>query len=330
MRVVDCQPNTPAFEDFSQLPEKLYTTPYRTNAPAEKYLKHCFLFYQENNPVARYALYVNPRLEFEGQSTICVGSYESIDDPEVVEFVGRHIKEQIVVHGKDIAIGPMEGSTLNNYRFSSTASTRNFFMEPFHPLFYNNHFAQMGFHVLDKYHSDVKPIEGCNHQVIAEFEAGLVKDGLRHRSLKLKDFESELDEMIDLVLDGFRENFLYTPINASTFKQKYLSIQSVLQEELMFVIEDEHQQFQAMFFGIHDYYDPKKETVIFKTVVRRRDFKRKGLSKYLDEKFTCIAMQMGYKKIIHAFMHGGNISKKISGNKRSEEYKEYLLYYLKP
>ena len=325
---VECKDDLDLFQVFLDLPKSLYKTDFATNTPSITYLKSCFLFFKNNVPVGRYALYDNPHLLFNAKKSMCIGSYEAIDDKELVNFIRMHIREQMKLSETKVLIGPMEGSTMNNYRFSKKETSRNFFLEPYHPIYYNKHFKSYGFQSIAEYYSNIISIEEFEQDRIDSFESDLERKGLKFRKIDMDNFSEDLDGFIELVAEGFTQNFLYTPINSKLLKEKYLAMEHLIDKELLCAIEDKSGKPQVMFFGYKDLYDPKGETVVFKTVVKRPGFEMKGLARYLDEKFIQNALEQGYTKMVHAFMYFDNITKKLSNNRKSEELKEYALYAL--
>lgn len=326
--VLECKDDKSLYQVFLDLSKSLYETSFATNTPSPLYLKACFLFFKNKKAVGRYALYNNPHLRYEGKKALCLGSYEAIDDAELLSFMKSHILDQMSIHGKDLLIGPMEGSTMNNYRFSTKESSRNFFLEPYHHLYYNDHFKYIGFKTIAKYYSSILSINKSDLDLINAFEREMTRNELQFRKIDMNNFSKDLDGFVELVVEGFTRNFLYTPIDAKLLKEKYLAMESLIDEELLCAIEDKQGKLQVMFFGYKDIYDPNGETVVFKSVVKRPDFKMKGLARYLDEKFIQNALDQGYSKMVHAFMYYDNITKKLSNRRESEELKEYALYAL--
>lgn len=327
--VVECKDDKHWYPIFLALPKTLYETNFATNTPSSQYLMSCFLFLMNDVAVGRYALYHNPELNHEGKHALCIGSYEALDDEKLKDFIKNHILDQMRINKKEVLIGPMEGATMNNYRFSNKKASRNFFLEPYHPMYYNDHFRFYGFKPIATYYSSILSISKSDSQLINAFELKLKSKGLRFRQVDMNNFSEDIDGFIALAMKGFTRNFLYTPIDAQLLKEKYVAMEALINEELLCAIEDERGRLQVMFFGYKDLYDPKGETVVYKSVVKRPSFEMKGLVKYLDEKFIQIALDQGYSKMIHAFMYCDNVTKKLSSQRESEELKEYVLYALK-
>ena len=86
-----------------------------------------------------------------------MGGYECIDDMEtsqmLLDVAKRKAKE---LDGKYL-IGPMNGSTWQNYRFTVNNDQPSFFLEHIHQPYYPNQFIKAGFSLLSKYNSFLDP-----------------------------------------------------------------------------------------------------------------------------------------------------------------------------
>lgn len=326
------QPGDSNYHLFADLPIHLYpknSDRFKAgHEPQAEFLEACYVMLKDAVPVGRFAFYENPDLLYEAQSAACIGSYECIDEEEVSsELLGRAIA---LARAKNyrFLIGPMEGSTWNSYRFSLNNDAPNFFMEPYHHLYYNQQFQAAGFKVVASYFSslvqDIPSSETRLQNLKLRFE-GL---GARFRPMNPQRFEQDLEAIARLSLDGFAENFLYTPISVEDFVKRYSKLKDFLDPSLVYLAEDEAGALQAFIFGLKDYFDPKGESLIIKSMARKRNTPFKGVGRYLALKLMMEAKNQAYQKVIHALMIEENASRQISKKTNGKPYKAYQLYGL--
>lgn len=323
-------PGDGSFQQFENLPYTLYpaNSPRKQQGhePADQFLDGCFVLLRDGIPVARYALYFNPYLLHQDEQTACIGSYECEDNPETAALVLQHALEQSAAGEAGYLIGPMEGSTWNNYRFSDHNDFPNFWMEPFHHSYYGKHFRENGFEQIGEYRSNIERDLAVDETSLIEREATYREMGAVFRNLKMDDFHADLLQLAGFCNEVFQENFLFSPIDARDFVSKYGKAKSVIDPELVWVVEDQAGEIHALFFALPDLMDPKKETLIVKTIARKKDSPFKGISAFLADKTFVSAKQKGMTQAIHAYFRVENASANISQKHQGEPYKSYSLF----
>jgi hypothetical protein len=113
-----------------------------------EYLRSCIVVVNDGLPVGRLAVYENPNLTSNDQQVACIGNYECENNPETAKLLFRKAFEEISSLGVKTIIGPMSGSTWDNYRFSNHNNEPNFLLEPYHHVYYNEQFLENGFQPL--------------------------------------------------------------------------------------------------------------------------------------------------------------------------------------
>lgn len=322
-------------KSFDELPLKLYpknSLRFQLGFdPISKYLIDCFVLFDNTNSeacIGRFAFYENPQLRYQGEKVACIGSYECIDNPEASHALLEYAK-RLAKKGKyAYLIGPMEGSSWNNYRFNVNPELPLFFMEPQHKSYYPNHFEQFGFKSIAKYFSSLAEDISVNQQVLKDLEQRYINKGIHFRSIQLENLAEELQKLGALSLKSFENNFLYTAISELEFIQKYQAVANIIKPELVQLAEDEQGEIQAFIFCLPDYYDPSKETFIIKTLARKPSFRLAGIGTYLSLLVYQKGAELGYTKAIHALMYADNISLKSSYKNGGGPFKEYHLYAL--
>lgn len=332
-RVEKSMPGDPNHKDFEQFPKAIYeaNSPRFVlgHDPNTHYLEGCYLMYAEDKPVGRFALYDNPYIKHEGLKTILLGSYECSNDINVSVSLLAFAKAIAKQLGGEQIIGPMEGSTWNTYRFSTDTIRPNFFMEPYHHSYYNDHFTNFGFKPIANYLSNLGQTDSFDTDFLQSFEAKYSSEGYVIRNINLNDFKNEITEIGKLSITGFSDNFLYSPITIEQFVEKYERIKPYVNPQLIWLIEDINKELQAFVFGINDFNDASNNTLIFKSLVRSPRTKLKGAGNYLSSKLIKTGYNLGYTQIIHALMIDDNASVGISKGHSGKSYKSYSLYRLK-
>ncbi len=329
-QLIKTMPGESKFEVFAELPRALYPQESQRftlgHDPVTTHLEGCYVLLNANEPVGRFALYANPHLIYQGAPAACIGSYECVDDgPVGDELINRAI-DLVNNKGYRWLIGPMEGSTWNTYRFSLHNTHRNFFLEPYHHTYYNDQFVNAGFKEIASYYSHLDTHLNYDIQEQHELEQGYLKNGAVFRNLDLTDLRNELVKLAQLSLEAFCHNFLFTPIEVEEFVSKYEKVGPLLDPDLIWLVEDQDHELHALIFGVQDFQGPAGETVITKSLARKRSSPFHGMGTYLIGKLNETARKKGYKKGIHAMMIKDNASRRISEHFEAHEFKSYALY----
>ena len=158
-KIIKTLPGEFDYKSFDELPVSLYpkNSPRFIfgNEPVETHLEGCYVLFSNNKALGRFAFYENKELKYKDETVACIGSYECVSDSVVSTKLLDYAKNLARQRGYKWLIGPMEGSTWNNYRFSNHNNYRNFFLEPFHHIYYNNQFKSSGFEIIAEYFSNL-------------------------------------------------------------------------------------------------------------------------------------------------------------------------------
>ncbi len=326
-------PGKSLYHLFDQLSHDLYlkgSSRFKLgHDPVVSHLEGCYTLLRHGKPVGRFAFYENPSLEYQGQAAACIGSYECIPDQKTSHLLLEKAKELAAQKKYQWLIGPMEGSTTHPYRFSQNNQSPNFFMEPYHHIYYNKQFQKAGFQSIAEYCSNQTSSFQYSQEAADQLEQNFIENGATFRNLNLKDLDSDLRKIAVLSQSAFADNFLYTPIQIEDFVTKYKKHSPLFDPRLIWIVEDQQQEMQAFLFAIKDYCDPKQETLIIKSMARKKTSSFKGIGSVLSAKAYQTAKALNYKKVIHAFIYQDNNSLSISKNFSGSPYKSYALYGLK-
>ena len=159
---------------------------------------------------------------------------------------------QLAAHGCTLAVGPMDGSTWQNYRLIvERGSEPTFFMEPDHAADWPRYFLNSGFTVLARYYSALttgvsEPDPGMN-DVVRHVES----QGIGVRALSMANLSEELSRIHELTIECFRDAFLFTPISREDFLAQFLELRACVRPELILLAE-QSQRLIGFIFAVPD------------------------------------------------------------------------------
>lgn len=294
--------------------------------PVSNFLHGKYLGRYNDQTVVRFALYDNPKLLYQGKQVLIIGSFESIDDPGMMNELVEFIRAEAQNLGKEYLIGPMEGSTWENYRFSLSNENPPFFSEPFHHIYYNRLFEIGGFKPIAQYISQLDQQMQMDENVIRKQENKYIDMGATFRHLDQNDLENDLRQIGLFCNKAFRDNFLFTPIDPSYFAAKYAQLSQFMDPNLVWVVEDDKQQIHAVSLCLPDHLNKDARGFVYKTMARDPESPFKGIGRHLAGKSYLTAERKGYEQAIHAFMIDENASISVSDQYSGSVYKTYQLY----
>jgi hypothetical protein len=322
------EPGKDDLQPFLSLPGSLYEAGRNPSAegPVAEHLSASYVLLRNGTPAARLALYKNPDLYYKKQKAAAIGHYECADDLNLSARLLDAVEEELVAEGYKWVIGPMNGSTWENYRFSLDHDAPPFFLEPYHHLYYNEQFRDYGFELISQYISGFDTQMEYATDAILQREKELREEGVCFRNVDLSRFEEELRRIHIFSMEAFRNNFLYTPIRWEHFREKYLRLLPLLKPEHILLAEGLQGDLAGLLLSLDDLYNKKEKSLILKTFARGPKRQYRGLGNILARLQADWARSAGYASIIHAFMIDSGASRNLSLKYKGEAYKRYGLY----
>lgn len=283
---------------------------------------------QHEQSVARCGLWWQQTPAFEGHRLGLIGHYFAHDFDAGAALL-RVACRELAAQGCTLAVGPMDGNTWQRYRLLSERGAEPlFFLEPDNPDDWPGHFTASGFTPLSQYYSAVTDDLATEEPRLPAIAANLESLGVQVRNLRPDGFEAELRAIYTLSRESFAANFLYTPISEQDFLEQYRGIQPCVRPELVFLAERAG-ELVGFLFCFPDRrqleYAPRINTVIVKTMATQPKLQGSGLGSLLMARCHVAAHRLGYRRAIHALMHEGNHSRKISGH-TARVFRRYTLY----
>lgn len=288
----------------------------------------CYVLLEDGKPMARATLYQDPGLFFKNKKAFAIGNYECIEDQNISKKLLDYIIQEAKSLDADFLIGPMNGSTWENYRFSLQNDFDNFLLEPYHPIYYNQQFSSSGFEPVAYYSSRKNSNLFCGNEEVLQKESKLQNSGVNIRNIDINNFEKELEILYPFICSSFSSNFLFTPISKDIFIKKYLKFKALINSEFVLIAQDENKTIIGFVFCYDDLLNKKEKSLVIKTLARDRSEQWSGLGAVMANQVISRAKMKGYQSIIHAFMLDDGKSSETSENFFGTVYKKYVLYGL--
>lgn len=295
-----------------------------TNIPVASF--HCgVLVYVGKKTLAKASLYHDPAIRYMDDAIAMVGTYHAEEHAEAVKLLFDTLKAEAKSLGIHRLIGPMDGSTWENYRFHDDGELPLFLMEMQHPTYYVRQWRENGFEPIAHYYSSkTNRLDFVSKEVNA-IRARLESQGVIIRPIDLDKYEQELVRLHPFLLTSFASNFLYSPISLSSFLDKYLPLRAYLHAPFILIAEDQD-EIVGVFFCIQDFLDKAQKTLIIKTIARYPSVRYRGLGHVMAAQVYASAREKGFTQIIHAFLKSEGTSTPISQNFFATPFKTYSLY----
>ncbi|MES2555016.1 MAG: hypothetical protein V4604_02645 [Bacteroidota bacterium] len=323
-------PDELSFQLFEAVPGNVYEVDSlrlkQTDSINQSFLVECWVVMRNDIPVARLTIYTNPQLTFQEQTAGCIGNYECENDSETAQLILQKAFERLKELGFSYVIGPMNGSTWDNYRFSTHHNAAPFLLEPHHHLYYNDQFRENGFGAIADYTSSFDTSLPHNLPELLERDHHFSEMGVVIRSIDLTKFEQELENLYPFVTAAFQTNFLYTPIDWESFRDKYREALKIIDPDFVLIAEDAQKQPIGFVFAYQNFYCTTEKQLVIKTIARSYDKQWAGLGHVIANQVIGNAHRNGFSALIHAFMIREATSTGISRNFSGEVYKNYALY----
>lgn len=330
IEIIQTMPGDARFHLFENLPAQLYPADSlrhkQKDALNAKYLAACYVLLADGMPQARVALYNNPALNYEGKPAACIGNYESAENADFSERILLFASQEAKKSGAAFVVGPMNGSTWENYRFNSSDDRPLFFSEQCQHTYYNKQFTAAGFKPVSSYISSIDKELKCDYPDVLQRERELTEAGVKIRAIDLVHFEEELKKLYPLVTAAFENNLFYTSIDLETFTKKYVDAAQIIQPEYVLIAEDTKGNTIGFIFCYDDLYNTSEKSLIIKTIARDASSQWVGLGQVMGNQLIRLLKQRNYTSLIHAFMIEDAVSTFASRKFHGETYKKYTLY----
>ena len=277
---------------------------------------------------ARASLWHRRAPAWPGERLGIIGHYAA-DDPTAGETILRRACAELATAGCTLAVGPMDGDTWHSYRFvTARGDAPPFFLEPWQPAAWAEHWAAAGFETLAEYFSTISDdLTGATNDP-RQLEAArrVVAAGVRTRGLEPACWDDELRRLHTVAAVSFQANFLYSVLSVEEFLALYAPLKNMVRPELVLIAEDASGKPVGFALGLPNVTDATRETFIVKTVAVLPEVAGIGLGRVLVDRLHAAAGALGYRRAIHALMHDDNVSRHLSARFGSRPLRRYALF----
>lgn len=321
MSVIKIEKEDQHWQRFQEMPQ--FSRQVKTEIDAS-FLSCGFLVMKEEIEVARICCYLNPNHKIEGEQFGTIGYFECVEDFETFTLLMNSVVNHFKENGISQLLGPMDGSTWNEYRFISSHVDQTFLLEMNHPGYYLEFFRKYGFVKLAQYYSQksdhlVHHWEKSKHQ-FDEFE----KSGVTFHHFDKENAFEEFLKLGTFCNKAFQNNFLFSPISKEDFATKMLTSLPIINPRYT-IFAKEGDVVVGFIFCYQDNLDTKNKTIVVKTVARSPENKYKGLGSVLSSLIMINAIEDGFTHSIHALILDSNISKHLSDKFEATYLRTYEL-----
>jgi GNAT superfamily N-acetyltransferase len=287
----------------------------------DKVLARCSLWWREAPPL-------------EGEKLAVIGHFHAEPGAgSAARAVLEHASSAARAQGATLVAGPMDGNTWRSYRLVSDAGREPpFFLEPWTPLEWNDHWRAAGFEPLATYHSSLNEELTKTDARVPQAAERLQADGVRLRALDPARFVAELERIYELSAASFTRNYLYTPLSREEFIDQYRPVEPYVDPRFVLIAE-QGGRVEGFLFALPDLLQKQRgvpvDTVVMKTIAVHPGRQSGGLGAWMTAECHARAARAGYRRAVHALMHDANKSGRISRH-TAGILRRYTLYSRRP
>ncbi|NOQ73723.1 MAG: GNAT family N-acetyltransferase [Crocinitomix sp.] len=236
-------------------------------------------------------------------------------------------------------IGPINGSTWNNYRFNKTAEQPLLPGEPFQPLYYVRLWETFGFKEYSTYETTLAPNDLFEPMTMAEGQELAEQFNLKVVFYPAKPSPEFLDKMYDFYHACFQTNPLFHPIEKEAYHKLSGKFAQILNAEHSLLVTDNEDNPIAVTLTYNDvyhaYYEAgkiknplhAKKRLLIKTIATHPEWQGKQIGTLMINLVHNLANESGYKEIYHLLMFNHNLSATKGKEKFvTKKVREYAIY----
>ena len=322
MQILTTSPGADGWDLFCEIPSTLYSEnvrPFISGIP-EYGLSNSAVLLKNGRAVGRIALY-----DPGDAGHAFFGLFESEPDESTGAELFRFAEEAAKKLGKSTLIGPMNGSTWENYRWARSLDTPFFFSEYVHQPYYAAMAVTAGYLESAGYFSQIQNDLSYDGELSDRLKARCIAAGIRIRNLDIEHFDEELEKLYPFITETFNQNLLYSPISFDAFSSKYRTQLPFLSPDWVLVAE-EGKEIVGITVNFPDLFEQPCKTMIAKTLARKPGRRYAGISHVLCAELIDRCVNKGFSRLIHAYMETNNSSMNVSGRFNGEPFRHYSLF----
>ena len=311
---------------FESLPRRIYGALY-TGERAPDGLPFFVVRDGSGAVLARAAVWTNPDVSYLGETPGLVGSFECIDSAECAAAVLGAAEARIREDGQRRVVGPMNGTTWAPYRLALPDGAPCLFpLEPRNPAYYCALWESLGYRVIANYTSSCFPLGPDSFPRFEKAERILAARGVSVCDFRPDCIADELNDIYDVSVVSFRNNFVYAPVTREAFVAQYAPIVGRLRPHDAAIARRADGTPVGFVFGFPNAYATPGTEYVVKTIAVLPDRDCRGLGGLLVERMAKTAYEDGFKLAYHALMHEDNVSSNIGNHAHAKVCRRYRLY----
>jgi GNAT superfamily N-acetyltransferase len=256
-----------------------------------------------------------------------IGHYAAADPTSGPTVLARAC-EVLADAGCDIAVGPMDGSPWRSYRLIlERGAEPAFFLEPDTPPEWVAHWTSARFETLATYSSAVTGGLDEEDPRTPGTLVAMRQRGIRFRAFDPARADADIRAIYALASVAFRDNFLFAPISEQEFLAMHRRLLPLLRRELI-VLAEQDDGLVGFLMGVPDARQAQRgpvDTVILKSLAVHPALRGQGTGAVLVDLVQQAARRLGYRRAIHALMHDGNPSRRLS-HRYARTFRRYALF----
>jgi len=284
--------------------------------------KRHFVFMDADEKPRACAILYFPELKYKEENCCFFGNFICVEEESIFTDFFIELEKIATVANAQQFIGPINGSTWNNYRWSITEGKAFFPGDVINPVFYPNFLQNIGYEIISRYQTSYDAELSCDAETVARKSAHLSSLNWTIRTLNNNDLDEELSRIYDLSAIAFADNFLFTPISETDFIVKYKTWLQLISTDMILLAEDAKGDLLAFLFA----YPDGKKGVVIKTLARLPGDEYRGIGLMLCQYLYDFLSLEKYDYTLHALMQQSNYSIKTSKTLSGSLRREYALF----
>ncbi len=274
---------------------------------------------------ARAVCYHNPYHVLDGKDCMSFGYLYCKEDISIFRFLSNAILEVASSSKFDKVLGPMNGSTWNDYRLVSSMQEHPFLLEPVNAPHLSIFFEQE-WDTLANYQSSYSDSIEVNWTRVMNRYEDFISQGIKFMDFDKARSTALFVELAEFCNISFEKNFLFSPLDTDDFVAKMNKVLPIIDPRLTVIARNKNGEIIGFIFAYEDLLNPDKKTLVVKTLARLPSKRYAGIGSVLMSLVMKQAKELGFESSIHALMINTNTSNFVSSKFNGESFRKYSLY----
>ncbi len=205
---------------------------------------------------------------------------------------------------KKRVFGPVNLSIWHNYRFVSKSTKDIQFFDPLNKEYYIKLWKEYGFKESEKFISATREdFDFVTHPTKKAYEE-VIKQGFRIRTFNIKEFDNELNILLDLSNKIFQKSRNIVSLSLAEFNYLYSGLRKTINPRYIEIVEDKQGNAAAFCFTLPNPLN--KNQIILKTIGVLPEYQRKHIGAALLHSQHTKAKEDGFKEFYYPLIRVGN------------------------